>query len=182
MKILNLEKPKASCSAFVFFGKYQRKKLQEEFPNDTFQDISAKLGKLWNNLPEEEREYYEELSLIDKCRFKEEKRVYRQQLYSKLLKALHDGTIQPNQIDKSILMAKKQPKPPFMFYARHVKPMLKMHTDPSKTQLLSKPLSLMWNSLNTQQRIPFNNMSRENVEQLKEEHIQEQEILSMIDS
>ncbi|OHT01598.1 HMG box family protein [Tritrichomonas foetus] len=181
LKALKLEKPKASCSAFVFFAKDMRKKLQDENPENTFKDVSTKLGEMWKSLPEEDREYYEELSKIDKSRFKEEKRIYRQVLYQKLSKALQDGTIQPSQIDKSILPVPKQPRPPFMFYARHVRPMLKMHCEGEKAQAaLGKPLSVMWNSLNNQQRIPFNIMSQEDVQRAREDRLQEQEIKAML--
>ena len=180
LKALKLEKPKASCSAFVFFAKEMRKKLQDESPEKSFQDISTILGELWKNIPEEEREYYEELSKIDKSRFKEEKRIYRQELYRRLSKGLQDGTIQTSQVDKSILQTPKQPRPPFLFYARFARPMLKEHYEKDKSQL-GKPLNVMWNSLNNQQRIPFNIMSEEDVQRAREDRLLEQEIKSILD-
>ncbi|KAK8891891.1 hypothetical protein M9Y10_029113 [Tritrichomonas musculus] len=180
-KALKIEKPKASCSAFVFFAKEMRKKLQDESPNKRFQDISSILGELWKNLPDDEREYYEELSKIDKSRFKEEKKVYRQELYRRLSKGLQDGTIQPSQVDKSILQTPKQPRPPFLFFSRFARPMLKEHCENDKSQALGKPLSVMWNSLNNQQRIPFNIMSEEDVQRAREDRLLEQEIKSILD-
>ena len=180
LKVLKLEKPKASCCAYVFFAKDQRHKLQAEFPNESFQDLSKRLGQLWQNLSDEEREYYEELSLIDKSRFKEEKRVYRQQLYRRLSKALKDGLVQPSQVDKSILPTQKQPRAPFMFFARHVRPMLRLQPDADKSPGLGKPLSVMWNAMNKTQRRPFEQMSKEDVERAREDRLQEQEILARI--
>lgn len=179
LKALKLEKPKASSSAFVFFGKEMRKVLQEQYPQESFKEISIRLGEQWKRLPETEREYYEELSLIDKSRYKEEKRLYRQQLYKRLYKALQDGTVQPSQIDKSTLPQQKYVRAPFMFYCRHVRPMLKTHIDNDKASI-AKPLSVMWNSLNNQQRIPFNQLSQEDVERAREDRLQEQEILAML--
>ena len=180
LKALKMEKPKASCCAYVFFAKEQRKRLQDQFPTEGFQDLSKKLGEMWKELPEEEREYYEELSLIDKSRFKEEKRVYRQQLYRRLSKALQDGILQPSQVDKSILPAQKQPRAPFMFFARHVRPMLRLQPDAEKSPGLGKPLSVMWNALNKIQRIPFDQMSQEDIERARQDRLQEQEILGKL--
>lgn len=181
LKVLKLKKPKASCSAFLFFAKEMRKKLQDESPEKKFTDISPLLGELWKNLPEEEREYYEELSKIDKNRYEEEKTVYQQELYRRLSKGLQDGTIQPSQVDKSILQTPKQPRPPYIFYAQFVRPMLKDHYEKDKSQVLGKPLNVMWNSLNNQQRIPFNIMSQEDVQRAREDRLLEQEIRSMLD-
>lgn len=181
LKALKLEKPKRSCGAFILFSKDMRKKLQDESPQKEFKDISSVLGDLWKNLPEEEKEYYEELSKIDKSRFEEEKAVYQQELYRRLSKALQDGTIQPSQVDKSILQTPKQPRPPYLFYDRFARPMLKEHYEKDKSQLLGKPLNVMWNSLNNQQRIPYNIMSQEDVQRAREDRLLEQEIRSMLD-
>lgn len=180
LKILKLKRPKASCCGYLFFAKEQRKKLRDQYPDDTFDDLSTKLGELWKTLPEEEREYYEEMSLVDKSRFKEEKSLYRQQLYERLLKALQDGTIQPNQIDKSILPTQKQARAPMVFYSRLVRPMLRLQSDAEKNPGIAKPLSVMWNALNEHQRIPFNQMSNEDVGRAREERLLEQEILARL--
>lgn len=179
-KALKSLKPKASSSAFLFFAKDMRKKLKDEDPNVEFQEISTKLGELWKTLPEEEHEYYEELSKIDKCRFKEEKRIYKQQLYGRILQGLQDGTIQPSQIDKSILQPPKQARPPYSFYSKFIRPMLKTHAENDSPQAMGKPLSVMWNSLNNQQRIPFILMSEEDVVRAREDRLFEQEIKSII--
>jgi len=182
LKQLRLEKPKASCSAFVFFAKDKRKELQDVYKDDSFQDISTKLGELWKNLPENEKEYYEELSLIDKCRFKEEKRLYKKLLYQRLSKAIQEGSVQPSSIDLSILPPSKQTRSSFMFFSRFVRPMLRLHGECEKPQIISKPLSVMWNSLNPNQRIPFVNMSQEDTERTREERLQFHEINAYVSS
>ena len=180
LKTLKLEKPKASSSAYVFFAKYNRKLVTEENKNIEFKDISVILSDMWKNLPEEEKEYYEELSKCDKCRFKEEKRIYRQQFYQKLSKALEEGSIQPNQLDISMLPQTKQTRSAFMFFSRHVRPMLKAHGEYDRPQVIAKPLSIMWNSLNKYQRIPFSNMHQEDIERTREERLMNHEVLAFI--
>ena len=181
LKALKLEKPKASCGAFVFFAKDMRKRLQDDGPENSFKDVSLRLAELWKGLSDDEREYYEELSQIDKSRFQEEKRIFRQQLYERLLKALKDGIIQPQQVDKSILPPVKQSRPAFIFFSRHVRPMLKSHCENDKAQSLGKALSVMWNSLNNQQRIPFSTMSEQDVQRAREERMMEQEIRTILE-
>ena len=180
LKTLKLEKPKASCSAFVFFAKDKRKEVTEKNKDVEFKDISSILGEMWKNLPAEEKEYYEELSLYDKCRFKEEKRMYRQQFYKRLSKALQDGSVQPSQLDLNIIPPTKQTRSAFMFFSRHVRPMLRAHGEYDKPQVIAKPLSIMWNSMNLSQRIPFVLMNTEDVERTREERLQNNEINSFI--
>ena len=180
LKILKLEKPKASCSAFVFFAKDKRKEVSEKNKDSDFKEISAILGEMWKNLPPEEKEYYEELSLYDKCRFKEEKRTFRQQFYKRLSKALQDGSVQPEQLDLNIIPPTKQARPAFLFFSRHVRPMLRVHGEYDKPQVIAKPLSIMWNSMNLSQRIPFIAMNTEDIERAREERLQNNEISSLI--
>ena len=180
LKIIKLQKPKASCSAFVFFAKDKRKEVTEQKKDVDFEEISSILGEMWKNLPEEEKEYYMELSYYDKCRYKEEKRMYTQQFYKRLSKALQDGIIQPSQLDMSILPQIKQNRTAYTFFSRHIKPMLKMHEQYDKPQVISKPLSIMWNSLNENQRIPFEKMAEEDIERTREERLYNQEITTFI--
>ncbi|EAY21403.1 HMG box family protein [Trichomonas vaginalis G3] len=184
LKTLRLEKPKASCSPFVFFAKDKRKEVTESLKNQInegnkekmFQQVSAILGQMWKNVSPEEREYYEECSLYDKCRFKEEKRIYRQQFFKRLSEALQDGSIQPNQIDISIIPPIKHPRSAFMFFSRHIRPLLKVHGECDKPQAIGKPLSTMWNSLNESQRRPFVQLNIEDNERTQEDRLQSQEI------
>jgi hypothetical protein len=179
LKVLRLQKPKASCSSFVFFAKDYRRRLQDEFPDDNFQDLSARLGEVWKSLPDDEREYYEELSLIDKCRFKEEKRVYRHLVYQRLSDALPSGSISPDQVGPDILPPLKHPRAPFVFFCRHMRPMLRLQADGERSSF-ARPLSVMWNSLNNQQRIPFNQLAEEDLQRAREERILDQEIRTAI--
>jgi predicted RNase H-like HicB family nuclease len=171
LKVLKLEKPKVSSSAFVFFAKDHRRVMQEDFPGSTFEDISRRLSEAWKLLCEEEREYYEELSLIDKSRFKEEKRVYRREFYSRLARAMHSGLLQPEQLDPSCFPPQKKARAPFVFYSMHVRPMLRVSGESDKSQSIIKPLTVMWNSLNSQQRIPFNQLAQEDLERVREDRL-----------
>lgn len=172
LKLLKIKKPKASSSAFVFFGKEQRKKLQEIYPTESFQDISSRLGKLWNDLPKEEREYYEELSLIDKSRFKEEKRKYKEQISERLLKGIQEGKIQSNMIDQTILSSHRQVKTAMKYYKKYV-----ILTSEEKSM---KSLILSWNSLSDLQKIPFYQMEEENKKNIQKEIQYKEEIIGLI--
>jgi hypothetical protein len=181
LRILNLQKPKASCSAYVFFAKSHRKDLKREFPDEEFRDLSARLGEMWRSMPNEEREYYEELSMIDKIRFSEEKRVYRREVLKRLLKALESGMIQPSQVDKMILPQNKQPRPPFAFFSKIVRPMLPTAEESEDSQSFMKGLTVLWNALNNQQRIPFIQMSKDDVLRARGDRFLEQAVLAILE-
>ena len=93
---------------------------------------------------------------------------------------MEDGAIQPNQLDISMLPQTKQTRSAFMFFSRHIRPMLKAHGEYDKPQVIAKPLSIMWNSLNQSQRIPFTNMHHEDVERTREERLLNHEVTAFI--
>ena len=179
-KLLKLEKPKASSCAYVFFQKDRRKQLQEEHPDESFINISARLGEEWKRISDEEREYYEELSLIDKSRFKEEKRIYREQLCTRLIKALHEGIISPDNVDKSLIPSIKPPKNQLNFFIKYTKPLVASKYPTDKIAQLSKPMNTAWNALNPVQRIPYADLAAEDTERSREEHFQEHEIYALL--
>ena len=168
-KSLKIKKPKASSSAFVFFGKEQRKKLQEMYPTESFQDISSRLGKLWNALPEEEREYYEELSQIDKSRFKEQKRKYKEQISERILKGIQEGEIQASTVDQTLLSSRRQVKTAMKYYGKFVS------EDKS-----TKSLIPTWSSLSDLQKIPFFQMEEESRKDIQKEIQCKEEIIGLI--
>ena len=176
LKVIKLQKPKASKGAFLFFSREMRKKLIEDNPEMSFQEISAELSKIWDNLSFTDKEYYKELSEYDKCRFKEEKRIFRQELNIRILKALRDGTLSPSLINQSFLTLKPA-QDASKFYFRHIKPMLIEKAESDSAQSLIKPLSIMWNSLNSVQSIPFHLLAKEDFERASDEKLIYQEIL-----
>lgn len=170
LDILKLEKPKKSCSAYVFFASEKR----SQYSDKKFDEISKKLSEDWNSLPEEEKEYYEELSEYDKCRYKEQKRQYSRLFYQRLAKAIQNGTISPSDVEIKYL-PKIKTRNSFAYFTRYMKPLLKVHGE-SDYNVIAKPLSIMWNALNAHQRTPFNMMSRDDAERSREERLLYREI------
>ena len=74
----------------------------------------------------------------------------------------------------------KQTRSSFMFFSRFIRPLLKLHDECDKPQTISKPLSVMWNSLNFHQKTPFNILSKEDVERTREERLLNHDINSFI--
>lgn len=178
LKVLNLQKPKAPSSPFLFFSCETRKKLMEENPNLSFQEISSKLSDLWKNLSSEQLEYYEELSAFDKCRFKEEKHSFQIELYKKLVQALRNGTIKPSSINELVLPPQKQAKTAFSYYSKFSQPLFCGRYD--KDQAMNKPLNVTWNSLNSIQRFPFEKLAQEESERVSEAELISQEISQLM--
>ena len=68
-------KPKRGKSGFLFFCDENRDKLKEEFPNMSVKQIVSTLGSRWKELKEndsKEIEKYEQMSIIDRNRYKKE--------------------------------------------------------------------------------------------------------------
>jgi hypothetical protein len=170
-KVLKLEKPKASSSAYIFFCRDYRALFQAEAPDAPFEALSKRLSEGWKSFPDEERQYYEELSLADKIRFKEEKRVYRREFYGRLAQALHQGHLQRAQLDPSCFPPQKKARAPFVFYAMHVRPMLHLQGESDQSPATVRALTVMWNSLNSQQRMPFHRLAQEDLERVREQRL-----------
>ena len=79
VKIKDPEKPKRGKSAFLFYCEEHREKLKKEFPLLTVKEIVSKLGNNWQDLKKnnkEEVKKYEEMSLNDRNRYKNEMKSY----------------------------------------------------------------------------------------------------------
>lgn len=61
--------PKPVLSSYMFFVVKNRNKIQQKFPNISFQDIGKKLGSMWNHLNEAEKQPYINMNLQDKKRY-----------------------------------------------------------------------------------------------------------------
>ena len=67
------DSPKRPKSAYIFFCTENRQKVIDENPGIKFPDIGKKLGKLWKNMSDSEKEPYIKLAEADKERFKKGK-------------------------------------------------------------------------------------------------------------
>jgi hypothetical protein len=64
--------PKAAKNAFIFFCAEKRDEVKKEDPEMKPTDITKKLGEMWRELDEEDKEEYQEKAKEDKERFDNE--------------------------------------------------------------------------------------------------------------
>ncbi|KAJ3065924.1 FACT complex subunit [Podochytrium sp. JEL0797] len=69
--------PKGVSSSFILFSNAMRGQIKEDDPSLSMTDISKKIGGLWKEATAEEKKKYEDLSAIDKERYKREMAVYQ---------------------------------------------------------------------------------------------------------
>ena len=79
VKIKDPTKPKRGKSAFLFFCEENRKKIKKKYPELTVKEIVSKLGIDWQTLKDtnsDEIDRYEQMSIKDRNRYKNEMRTY----------------------------------------------------------------------------------------------------------
>jgi len=87
VKIKDPTKPKRGKSAFLFFCEENRKKIKKKYPEFTVKEIVSKLGTVWQELKDsnsEEINRYEQMSIKDRNRYKNEMKTYIPILNSKI--------------------------------------------------------------------------------------------------
>uniref|UniRef100_A0A6C0E2K6 HMG box domain-containing protein n=1 Tax=viral metagenome TaxID=1070528 RepID=A0A6C0E2K6_9ZZZZ len=79
VKIKDPAKPKRGKSAFLFFCEENRKKIKKKYPEYSVKEIVSKLGTDWKVLKDsnsEEINRYEQMSIKDRNRYKNEMKTY----------------------------------------------------------------------------------------------------------
>jgi len=65
-------KPKRAAPAFIFFANEWRQRVQKQFPELKFTEVSKKLGDIWKSVDKSERQRYEDLAAADLQRFNQD--------------------------------------------------------------------------------------------------------------
>ena len=79
IKIKDPNKPKRGKSGFLYFCEENRSKIKSQNPELSVKEIVSKLGQLWQYLKKtnkDEIKRYEDLSVSDRIRYKNEMKVY----------------------------------------------------------------------------------------------------------
>lgn len=61
--------PRRYISAYLYFCKEQRPNVEREYPGLTSVEVVTKLGEMWRNTSEQERQPYNDMSEMDKTRY-----------------------------------------------------------------------------------------------------------------
>lgn len=65
--------PKRAVSAYIYFVKANREKVQAEYSDASFSELGKILGKKWKELTDKEKAPYEKQAAADKARYEKEK-------------------------------------------------------------------------------------------------------------
>lgn len=76
-------KPKRGLSAYMFFCSEKRPEIIKKYPDMKFGEIGKKLGEMWKNLSDAQKEPFKKKAMKDKQRYEKEK---SKQKDSKLVK------------------------------------------------------------------------------------------------
>lgn len=68
----NHDKPKRSLCAYMFFCNDKRPEVVKESPDLKVAEIGKRLGEMWRNLSDEEKEPYKQKAIQDKKRYQDE--------------------------------------------------------------------------------------------------------------
>ena len=91
ISIKDPHKPKRGKSGYLYFCEYYREKLKAEYPHLKVKQIVSKLGVLWKEMKQnnsEEIRRFEEMSKVDRDRYKQEMTDY-------------NNTVKNNEIDSN---------------------------------------------------------------------------------
>jgi len=65
----------------MFFQKEQREKIKKENPTlKTLPQLAKKMGEIWGNMNDEQKKQYQDLAGLDKLRYEEENKRYKELL------------------------------------------------------------------------------------------------------
>lgn len=98
--------PKGAKSAFIYFGMAVRKKLGQENPNLSFEDIGKMVGAAYKNLTDEEKKEYQEKGDEDRRRYTKEIAAYRKEIPCREADE-EGGSTPPEKKDEQRLVGKE---------------------------------------------------------------------------
>lgn len=76
----NLKRPKKCLSSYMIFVREVRAKVTQEFPDMNALDVMKEVGRRWQSITKEDKDYYQALADKDKERFKKENQKYMKEL------------------------------------------------------------------------------------------------------
>lgn len=68
--------PKSAKTAFIFFSSEKRDQICAEYPDLGFADQMKRIGQLWNEMTDQEKQEWNEKARLDKLRFDKEMMEY----------------------------------------------------------------------------------------------------------
>ena len=154
--------PKGAKNAFIFFCNEKRQEVKEENASLKATDITKKLGEMWKDEDEEEKERYKKMAEDDKKRYAEEIKEYEPK----------EGFKNPKSPKKSKKVKSTAPKralSAYLFFCQATREDLKKKNPSIKSSEILSELGKMWKTLSEKKKKPFEKMAEEDKNRYAEE-------------
>jgi len=171
-----LKRPKKCLSSYMIFVREVRTRVTQEFPDMNALDVMKEVGRRWQSIIPEDKNYYQGLAGKDKERFKRENQQYLKeldQLDMKLkslehktekdsersfqkLSATHTSGGKRSRNDKKAL---EECNSGFQYFSQEAREMIRKE-NPSLTQAnIMKQVTMQWNQLSNEEKEAYDRPS-----------------------
>ncbi len=163
---MSLLLPKAPISAFFFFSQEQRAKVKANNPEMSFAEVAKHLGKMWKEMPEEDKAPYHKTAAQDKDRYARDVQAYweihgeRPPTPAQVKRAKEEDASDAVSKKKRRSAAKdpnrvKRPTTAFFFFSSAKRQEVKEAGPELKTTEVAVKLGQMWKDLSEEERRPY---------------------------
>ena len=164
--------PKRGLSAFMFFSKEMRPKIQEKNPEASFGETGKLLGEAWKNVTDEEKKKFEDMAEADKGRYKKAMESYVPPSDDDDDSSEDEGASKKKKGKKG---AKKDPNAPkralsaFMFFSQEMRPKVKEENAEASFGELGKLIGVAWKNVSEEEKKKYEDMNKEDKERYDKE-------------
>jgi hypothetical protein len=152
--------PKAAKNAFIFFCAEKRAEVKQEDPEMKPTDITKKLGEMWRDMDDEDKEDFQEKAKEDKGRFENEMDGYEPK----------DGFKCPKKSPKKS-SSPKRARSAYIFFCqeKRAKATEEIVAEGKKKTEVLKRLGEMWRELDEEDKLPFEKLSKKDKKRYEKE-------------
>lgn len=165
---LKLAHPKKSLTAYTLFVKIKRKELQEKFPEATTPELMKEIGRQWKNITPDEKEWYQNMALKDKDRYKREINEMNR------IKEYHN-------IDSCDLKKPKKCLSSYMIFVRDTRSKVTQEFPDMNALDVMKEVGRRWQNISEEDKKSFQTLADRDKERFKREHQQYLKDLEVLD-
>jgi hypothetical protein len=156
--------PKKWSTNYILFCSEQRKNIKQTHPEMSNDDITRKLGELWQNLSDKDKKKYQEASQRDKERYQQEMQNYVPPA---------DANVNGQQKTrtrggKTEREGPKRPLTAYMFFCQENRPQIKSENPNINNREITSELGKKWKSLSDKERAPYE--EKQNADKLRYEN------------
>lgn len=166
--VLKLSHPKKSLTAYTLFVKVKRKELQEKFPDATTPELMKEIGRQWKNIQPDEKEWYQNMALKDKERYKKE--------LDDMNKIKEFHCIDGNKVKKP-----KKCLSSYMIFVRDTRSKVTTEFPDMNALDVMKEVGRRWQSISPDNKDHFQKLANQDKERFKKENQQYMKDLEKLD-